>query len=357
LYEQAAARLREEKLLYPCFESVQELEAKRDQRVKRGKPAVYDRAMLKMTEDQRARAEAGGKVPYWRFLLAEVGVRWEDVCLGSTSEKMTAISDPVLVSRDGTPSAALASAVDDMQDGITHLIRGAEQVAGTAVQLDILRALGGDPGRLTIAHIPPLAEGMGKRAKRPEGLSIKQLRADGMEPAAIRQFLGTLGRGPVADWVAEMDLAAFAPARFEIGLLLAANRAVLAGQEFETVSGRLPAGATLAFWAAVRGHLDLLPEARGWWDVVAGEIVPPEMGEEAEMLRSAASLLPGEPWHASVWPEWRDAVAQASGRRAPEVAPLLRLALTGEDFGPDLAALLPLMGRERARRRLELASC
>jgi glutamyl-tRNA synthetase len=349
-YAAAIARLQQAGRLYPCFETPAELEAKRDQRVRRGKSPVYDRAMLKLTPEQRARAEAGGKVPYWRFLLSGREMAWDDLALGRHTEKLPAMSDPILLRADGTVAAALASAVDDAMDGITHLVRGAEQAAGTAVQLDIAEALGFAAPKL--AHLPPLLEGGAGRARRPEGVAIRQLRADGFEPEAVAGYLASLG-APEAGF----SLGGFAPARFEMAGLLAANRLRLGMLDHAAVAARLPAGAGEAFWLCVRGHLDRLPEARGWWDVVAGDIVPPVIDDVAPVFRAASALLPPEPWGDGVWAVWRDATAAAAGRTPPEIAPLLRLALTGEESGPDMASLLPLIGRARAMQRLELAGC
>jgi glutamyl-tRNA synthetase len=225
------------------------------------------------------------------------------------------------------------------------------------VQVDILAALGAKTPAL--AHLPALQEGTGRRARRPEGLALRQLRADGMEPAALAAYLATLGTGLPATQasLADCDLGRFTAARFDIAALLAANRALLAATEHEAVAARLPPGATESFWLCVRKHIDLLPEARGWWDVVAGEIVPPEIDGESALLRLAIAALPPEPWSEQVWPEWRDGVAASAGRPAPEVAQILRLALTGEEHGPDMASLLPLIGRARAASRLEIAAC
>ena len=131
---------------------------------------------------------------------------------------------------------------------------------------------------------------------------------------------------------------------------------MLQGTTFDDVAARLPQGATEAFWTAVRGNIDLLSEARGWWDVVAGNIVPPVVEGEGEFLRQAAEALPGEPWDAEVWDRWIAALKAASGRNGRSLFLPLRLALTGEEHGPELRALLPLIGRLRTMERLRLAA-
>ncbi len=363
-YEQAARKLEAAGRLYPCFESEAELQAKRDQRLRRRLPPVYDRAMLKLTPEQRAAAEAGGKQPYWRFRLSDGAVRWQDLVLGDREVRLPTISDPVLVRADGTPLYTFTSVVDDLATGITHIVRGEDHVTNTAVQLDIWSALGGDPAAIRFAHLPLLvADDGGKLSKRTGGLSLRSLRQDGVEPAAITAYLARLGTAddPVASdlpgLAAGFDLSRFSRSspRFDIRQLLALNRRVLQGYAFEAVQDRLPPGATPAFWEAVRGNLDLLNEARGWWDVLAGTIIAPVIEGEAGFLKEALSLLPPEPWTQDVWTTWTEALKQSSGRKGRALFHPLRLALTGEERGPEMRGLLPLIGRARVVERLLVA--
>ena len=362
-YAEAAEALKRAGRLYPCLESDEELRAKRDWRVRRGKSPIYDRAMLKLTAAQLASAEAGGKRPHWRFRLSDGVVAWNDLVLGPTEVKVGALSDPVAIQADGTPLRGFTSVVDDFDSAITHFVRGADHVDRSGLQLDMLAALGGDPGALRLAHVPQLGDGGNGRAKF-EGLTLRRLRSDGVEPAAITAYLAALGSGRAArvarlsDLAAGFDLKACARGTpsFDIAALQALNRLVLRDTPFADVAARLPAGATEAFWTAVRGGIDLLGEAPGWWDVVAGTIVPPVIEGEATLLRTALALLPPEPWDDAVWRTWSAALARATSRNVPSLVEPLRLALTGEDHGPDLAALLPLIGATRVALRLQLAA-
>jgi glutamyl-tRNA synthetase len=365
LYEAAAERLKASGRLYPCFESEAELQAKRDHRVKRGQPPIYDRAMLKLTPEQRAKAEANGKTPHWRFRLSDRAIAWTDLVLGAREVKLTAVSDPVLIRADGTPLYTFCSVVDDLDTNVTHIIRGEDHITNTGVQLDILQALGGNPTRMSFAHLPLLtgSDG-GKLSKRSESISLRSMRADGIEPLAIAAYLAHLGSSadpalmPLPALVADFNFTRFSrsSARFDITQVLGLNRRLLHAMPFEQASPRLPPGATEAFWLAVRGNLDLLSEARGYWDVVAGSIVPPVIEGEAEFLRTALDLLPAEPWDPAIWTSWTDAIRVATGRRGRTLFMPLRLALTGEEHGPELKALLPLMGRARAAQRLAVAA-
>ncbi len=359
LYAAAAERLKAAGRLYPCFESEAELQAKRDQRLKRGRSPVYDRAMLKMTATQRARAEAGGKRPYWRFLLSDATRQWQDQVLGPCHVKLPTLSDPVLVRADGTPLHALTSVVDDLALGVTHVVRGEDHVLPTGVQMDLIAALGGDPARLHFAHLPGLTIAGARRPGRGlDELPLRGLRQDGIEPAAVTAYLATLGAraapAGLRELAAAFGFAGISPKSgvFDIAALLQVNRAVLAETAFAAVAPRLPAGASEAFWLAVRGRLDLLSEAREYWEVVAGEIIPPVIEGAADVLRQALALLPSEPWTATVWRGWLAALQEATGRNAAALADILRLALTGEEDGPDMDGLLPLIGRARVAKRL-----
>jgi glutamyl-tRNA synthetase len=295
-----------------------------------------------MTQAQRAQAEARGKRPYWRFLLSPEPVGWADETLGRTSIKLSAMSDPVLVRADGTPLPLFAAIVDDIDAGITHILASDEMRGASAIALDIAHALGADVGGLRLAHVTPLAE-------TADRLTLRRLRTDGIEAAAIVACLTRGGGQP-------FDLARAAEdGTFDIATLRGINRAVLSGLPFADVAARLPPGATEAFWLAIRQDLDLLTEARGWWEVVAGTIVPPVIDGEAEFLRTALAHLPPEPWNGDIWRRWTEGLAEATGRIGPALEGPLRLALTGETQGPDLAALLPLIGRARAALRLQVA--
>ncbi|CAH2604902.1 Glutamate--tRNA ligase 2 [Rhodovastum atsumiense] len=352
----AITRLQERGRLYPCFESEAELNAKRELRHRRQQATVYDRAMLKMTPAQRAAAEAGGKQPYWRLRLSDRVLTWPDLVLGRGEARLPAISDPVLVRADGTPMPTLASAVDDIDLGITHLLRGEELLGTTGVQIDLMAALDADPDAIAFAHLHPLAAGSGRNARLP---TLRGLRQDGIEPTALAASLARPGAtepAAVRDLIDGFDLRRFARAdAFDLRPLLALNRLALRDLPFAAVADRLPHGATEAFWLAVRGRIDLLTEARGYWDVVAGTIVPPVIEGEGAFLRTALATLPPEPWDEMVWDAWIGALARATGRDGEALAQPLLLALTGEDHGPDLGALLPLIGRARAAQRLEIA--
>lgn len=363
-YAAAAERLKRAGRLYPCFEAEAELQAKRDRRLKRGEPSVYDRAMLQLSPAQLDAAQASGKRPYWRFLLSDRTVEWRDMVLGHRETALSTLSDPIVLHSDGRPTRAFAGTLDDLATGVTDLVRGDTQLPATAIAIDLYEALGGDASRLRFAHLPPLEDAGEKRlARRVDARTLRSLRHDGVEGVALGAYLARVGTplplqaAPLDELAESFDLLRFGdkPTPFRAAELLALNRAVLRSMDFAAVADRLPPGATDSFWLAVRHELDLLTEARGWWDVVAGTIVPPEIPERT-LLATALTALPPEPWNGTVWQDWTAALTAETGRSGEALAMPLRLALTGEDGGPDLAALLPLIGRARAAQRLQLAA-
>jgi glutamyl-tRNA synthetase len=359
-YAQAAEALKAAGRLYPCFENEDELAAKRAALVKRKLPPVYDRAALALTPEQRAAAEAGGKRPYWRFKLSNTAIAWQDLVLGSRSIKLPTLSDPVLIRADGTPLYTFTSVVDDIDHGITHIIRGEDHVTNTAVQIDLFQALT-SAAVPRFAHLPLISDGEGEKlSKRIGSVSLRSLRKDGIEAAAITAYLARLGTNKDAasltlpELIKAFDINDFGRSspRFDGKQLLALNRKFLHGLSFEAVKDRLPEGATEDFWLAIRGNLDLLTEARQWWEVCTGDITPPDLAGENDFIRAAIATLPAEPWGETTWKTWTTALAEATGAKGRALYHPLRLALTGEDQGPEMAALLPILGRDRVLERL-----
>jgi glutamyl-tRNA synthetase len=363
LYQATIERLKRDRFLYPCFESEEELKAKREFRRRRNRSTIYDRAMLSLTDKQRQDAEAGGKRPHWRFKLSGRTLEWDDLILGPRHATLSAVSDPILVRADGSPAPILASVADDIDFGTTHIIRGEDNAGNTAVQIELFEVLRGSRTAIRFGHLPALGDGdqTAPGGRRVGALALRGLRSDGIEPCAIAACMTGMAtaNGPplkLDELAKRFELADLAASRFDVTRMLEINRRVLGGLDFAAVADRLPGGATEAFWLAVRGSLDLLKEARGWWDVVAGTIVPPVIDGARELLLTARSLLPPEPWDNAVWAKWITALERATERNGEALLMPLRLALTGEDSGPALADLLPLIGRPRAASRLAIAA-
>lgn len=363
LYEAAAARLKSDSRLYPCWETPDELDRKRKRQRARGLPPVYDRAALKLTAEERAALEASGRRPHWRFLLEEREVEWEDICRGPQHYSAGALSDPVLIREDGTCLYTFTSAVDDADLGVTHVIRGEDHVTNTAVQIQIFEALGHAPP--VFAHHNLLVAASGEELSKRKGtLSLRALREEGYEPMAVASLAVLIGSSEALEAVPSLDRLAGkvdlarlsrAPSGFDINELTALNRRLVADMGFDDVSDRLATlgvGGGAAFWHAVRGNLDFVGDAAGWWRRIVGPIEPEIAEDDRPFLADAAGLLPHEPWDATTFGAWTAAVKAATGRSGKALFAPLRRALTGLDHGPELKLLLPLIGREAAIRRL-----
>ena len=364
-YEQAAEELRAAGLLYPCFESEQELALKRKAQLIAGRPPVYDRAALKLTQEARQALEEAGHRPYWRFRLPEGAIRWHDVVRGDVEIDLATLSDPVLIRADGSFLYTLPSVVDDLDFGITHVIRGDDHVVNTAVQIALVRALGGQPP--AFAHHALLrAKDGGPLSKRLGSLGVKDLREAGLEPETIVSYCATVGSAePVAAFTDMNELAARfeleklskAPARFDEDELAALNADLLHALPYGKARPRLEdLGIALSAeeWDVLRPNLSRLKDAAHWDSVLHGDIAAPEglSEEDRGYLEKAAGLLPPEPWDETTWKTWTKALKAATGRKGRALFLPLRLALTGLPHGPEMSRLLPLLGPGKARARL-----
>jgi glutamyl-tRNA synthetase len=357
-YDAVAEDLRAKGMLYPCYETADELDRRRKRQQARGLPPVYDRAALKLSDDEKKAFEAQGRKPHWRFKLAQKMVEWTDLIRGPVHIDTANLSDPVLIREDGTYLYTLPSVIDDVDFGVSHVIRGEDHVVNTAVQIEITEALSGKVPSYAHHSLLTGADGKGL-SKRLGSLSIGQMREDGYEAMAVVSHAALLGTSdnihPCTDYselVAGFDLHKLsrAPARFDEAELQSLNAKLLHMTPFAAVQGRLQEQGE-AFWLAVRGNISKLSETAQWAGVVAGA-TPVIAAEDRAFITTARDTLPGEPWDGNTWKTWTDAVKAATGRKGKPLFMPLRLALTGLDHGPELAALLPLIGRQRVLDRL-----
>lgn len=363
-YEAALERLAAAGRAYPAFDTPEELEVKRRLQRAAGKPPVYDRAALRLAPADIAALEASGRRPHWRFRLdTDAHVAWEDLIRGPTHLDPGSLSDPVIRREDGSWLYMLPSVVDDIDMGVTHIIRGEDHVPNSAVQLQMFEALGAPAPAL--AHASLLTGTEGALSKRLGSLGCDQFREDGIEPHAVVAFLARLGSAdpiePFADLtplITGFDLARLgrAPARFDPDELAQLSARTVHLLPHAAVTDRLPAAFTPAVWDVIRGNLARVADAAPWAEVVAGDIPPPAPSpEDAAFLAQALATLPPSPWTPDTWGQWTAALKSSSGRKGAALFRPLRLALTAREHGPEMAALLPLIGEARARARLAAA--
>lgn len=363
-YEAAFDRLRDMRRVYPAYETAEELEIRRKIQLSRGRPPVYDRAALTLSDADRAKLEAEGRRPHWRFRLDEdADIRWTDLIRGDAHVDPASLSDPVVRRADGTFLYMLPSVVDDIDMGVTHVVRGEDHVTNSGVQLQMFAALGAE--QPAFAHMSLLvgAEG-GKLSKRAGDLSVQDLRDAGIEPAALIALLSRIGTSqpvePLTDpalLVESFDFAAFAraPARFDMEELRALNAKVVHQLDYNAVAPRLPAGMTEGAWTVIRPNLETVEGAAEWWAVVQ---TPPGVNsdpEDEDFLRQAQEVLAQLEGEDDLWKRWTGELKAKTGRKGRSLFLPLRRALTGRDHGPDMAGMLTLIGRKSALHRLEEA--
>ena len=361
-YEAAADKLRDMGRFYEAFETPTELDLKRKKQLNMGKPPVYDRAALNLSEDEKAalRAERGQGV--WRFKLDHERIEWTDGILGDISIDAASVSDPVLIRQDGQMLYTLASVVDDTEMGVTHVVRGSDHVTNTATQIQIIEALGGTPP--AFAHHSLLTGPQGEAlSKRLGTLALRDLRANGVEPMAVLSLMARLGssdpvelRTAMADLIDGFDLSRFgsAPTKFDAEDLYPLTARYLQTLDYAAVKDEIaalgvPGDLAERFWTVTRENITTKSDLKGWWDMFRDGADPVIDAEDVDFVAEAMALLPEGPFNGDTWGAWTAAVKEATGRKGRGLFMPLRKALTGMERGPDMSDVMPLLQVVKAR--------
>jgi glutamyl-tRNA synthetase len=357
LYEARFEELKSAGRVYACYETPEELDLRRKILLGRGLPPVYERQPEDATPPE-------GRAPHWRFKLDHSApIEWDDQVRGHQHFDPRLLSDPVIRRADGSWLYMLPSAIDDVEMGVSDVVRGEDHVTNTATQLQMFTAMGARAP--TFAHEALLTGSEGKLSKRLGSLGMDAFREQGIEPMAIIALLARLGTSdpvePVtspAPLIASIDFARFgrAPARFDEAELAQLNAKILHQTEYEAVAARLPAGMDKTAWEAIRPNLSRLSDANDWWQVIEGPVNAEAALEDKAFLDAAALKAAGLDWAADPWHALTGALKEATGRKGKSLFLPLRLALTGLEHGPDMASLLPLIGKDRALERLSAAA-
>lgn len=364
LYEEKFEALKAAGHVYPAYETAQELELRRKVLLGRGLPPVYDRAALALTADQIAAYEAEGRRPHWRFRLDhDQPIGWADLIRGEQRFDPKLLSDPVIRRADGSWLYMLPSVIDDIDMGVTHVLRGEDHVSNTATQIQMFAALGAPLP--AFAHEALLTGTEGKLSKRLGSLGVAHFRESGLEPMAVLSLLARLGSSmPIEPFlepqplVDSFDFAHFgrAPARFDEAELAGLNQKIVHILPYAEVADRLPAAMDEAAWEVIRPNLEMVGQAQDWWRIVTGPIEAPEPAEEdRDFLAVAHRLLSEATFDAAIWRTLTEVLKAETGRKGKTLFLPLRRALTGLDHGPDMGHFLPLIGKEEALRRLSRA--
>jgi glutamyl-tRNA synthetase len=375
-HQAAAEILKTAGRLYPCYETAEELERRRKILLTRRLPPIYGREALKLTDDEKAAFEAEGRKPHWRFLLPNhdgdpfvtkrTEVTWDDIVRGPQTVDLASISDPVLVREDGTFLYTLPSVVDDIATEITHVIRGDDHITNTGAQIALFEALGAKAPAFGHHNLLTAASGEGL-SKRSGAMSLASLREAGYEAMAIACLAVLIGTSANVAAVASMEelarlfeprMASKSAAKFDPEDIVALNRALVHELEFSDVAERLNAMGISGpdaetFWHAIRRNLDTVKEAAAWWTIVqeGPDSAESVSAEDVEFVRTAFDMLPRGDFDETTWKSWTAAIGEKTGRRGKALFMPLRIALTGRSRGPEIAALLPLLGREKTLAR------
>ncbi|PTQ66982.1 glutamate--tRNA ligase [Celeribacter persicus] len=358
-YEEAAQELRDKGRFYEAFETPTELDLKRKKLLNMGKPPVYDRAALALSDEEKdkLRAERGNGV--WRFKLDQTRIEWEDGILGPISIDAASVSDPVLIRADGQFLYTLASVCDDIDFGVTNIVRGADHVTNTATQVQIIEALGGKVP--SFAHHSLLTGPHGEAlSKRLGTLSLRDLRAQGVEPMALLSLMARLGssqpvelRTSMEELIEGFDLSQFgaAPTKFDSQDLFALTSQINHARPFSDVADDVaalgvPAEIAEPFWNVVRENITVKADMAGWWELFRDGATPLIADEDKEFIGQAFEMLPEPPYTAESWKEWTTAVKEATGRKGKSLFMPLRKAVTGMERGPDMSNVMPLLQKK-----------
>jgi glutamyl-tRNA synthetase len=358
LYAREFERLKATGRVYACYETSKELELRRKVLLGRGLPPVYERKAADAPVPE-------GRAPHWRFRLDhDAPIAWNDLIRGEQRFDPKLLSDPVVRREDGSWLYLLPSVIDDIELGITHVVRGEDHVSNSAAQIQMFEALGSKPPEF--AHEALLVAAEGKLSKRLGSYGAQHLREEGVEPMALLSVLGRIGTSQPVEAAASLDelasgfdFATFgrAPAHFDPHEVELVNARLLHKLDYAAVADRLPPAATEEDWLLLRPNLERLGDFAGWYAVLAGEIEPPELGHDERLLvKDAAVAAEKLDWSAEPWRALTNELKHSSGRKGRELFHPLRLALTGRESGPEMAGLVARMGKGRAIRRLETAA-
>ncbi|MEL7116310.1 MAG: glutamate--tRNA ligase [Pseudomonadota bacterium] len=355
-YADAADKLRDINRFYEAFETPVELDLKRKKQLNMGKPPVYDRAALALSDAEKAALRAERGQGFWRFKLDQARIEWADGILGDQSIDAASVSDPVLIRQDGQVLYTLASVVDDTEMGVTHVVRGSDHVTNTATQIQIIEALGGTVP--TFAHHSLLTGPEGEKlSKRFDALSLRGLRAQGIEPMAVLSHMARLGssdavelRGSMDELIDGFDISRFgaAPTKFDEADLGPLTARVLASMPIEAVAADIaalgvPNALASQFWTVVRENIATRSEMAAWWTLFLDGAAPMVADEDRDFVAKAFSMLGEPPYDAETWGTWTSAVKEATGRKGRGLFMPLRHAVTGRQRGPEMADVMPLL--------------
>jgi glutamyl-tRNA synthetase len=360
-YDQALQKLLDKKRAYPCFETAEELSLKRKKQLSSGKPPIYDRSALNLSDSDIADLKAKGRSPHYRFLLDHKDVNWNDLVKGTSQYNMSNLSDPVIIREDGRVIYTLASVVDDIDFEVTDILRGEDHMTNSAAQIQLFEALESSPPNL--GHLSLLTDISGAGlSKRLGSISLRDLKDEGFQPMAISSLLSKVGSSDAIEIfrdinqiISDFDISKFGKSKpkFDKNELRGLNSKLFKMLDFSDISNQLKKfnfKISSDFWELVKGNIENLEELELWWNIIYGNIEPKYNDEN--FLNTALETLPEGNFDKNTWTNWTSILMEETGRKGKELYNPLRMCLTGQNKGPEMATLVFLMGRGKVLERL-----
>ena len=360
-YDQALQKLLDKKRAYPCYETAEELSLKRKKQLSSGKPPIYDRSALNLSDSDIADLKAKGRSPHYRFLLDHKDVNWNDLVKGDSRYNMSNLSDPVIIREDGRVIYTLASVVDDIDFEVTDILRGEDHMTNSAAQIQLFEALESSPPNL--GHLSLLTDISGAGlSKRLGSISLRDLKDEGFQPMAISSLLSKVGSSDAIEIfrdinqiISDFDISKFGKSKpkFDKNELRGLNSKLFKMLDFSDISNQLKKfnfKISSDFWELVKGNIENLEELELWWNIIYGNIEPKYNDEN--FLNTALETLPEGNFDKNTWTNWTSILMEETGRKGKELYNPLRMCLTGQNKGPEMATLVFLMGREKVLERL-----
>ena len=356
-------KLKNDGRLYPCFESSEELSLKKKSLLASGKPPIYDRSSLLLNGEEIIKKISSGKKPHWRFKLEEGIIEWDDLIKGNVNFDPKNLSDPILIREDGSLLYHLPSVIDDVEEEITHIIRGEDHISNTAFHIQLFKAL--DAKAPHFAHHPFLTDQEGKGfGKRIGSLSIENLKSEGYEQITILNYLTNIGSSEdikpeisIDNIVESFDIKNISnsSAKFSERVLKSLNSDVLKNYKFEQVNKKLDLeikGIDLEkLWIFSQNNIEFLKDVKDWVKTI-DSIIPIEQHDiPNNLIKSAIENIPEEPFTYETWDKWTKSIMEQTGLKGKSLFMPLRLILTGKERGPELKNFLPLLNKQTLLRK------
>lgn len=350
--------------VYECFDTAEELETKRKIQIMQGRPPIYDRNALMLTRKQKDHKIRCGIRPHWRFKLKDTVVEWHDMTRGKVRLATKHLSDPILIRADGQYLYTLCSVVDDVDMHITHVIRGADHLTNTAIQILLFRALHKEVP--TFAHVPLVTDAKGKGFSKRLGFgTIGELRKKHIENIAVVATLAKLGTNSMPTGketfnalVEDFSFSAFGNSvvKFSLQDLAPLNKKFIRHLTYEDARQKCDRPMDKKTWNVIRNNLNSLQEAPLWHEILFEEIISAKnayLDHNKYFIAKAIQLLPEHTVTEKTWKDWTNNIRNETGKTGRDLFLPLRLALTGRNSGPEMEKILPLLGRKKILQRLK----